>query len=193
VALLYGASGNATGAGPHQARIVGGQSYSYDPNGNLTSGGGRTLEWWSDNQPLSVTSGGVSESYTYDADGQRVTKVRAGVTTVYLEGGLWEETAGGTAKLTYLVGGQAVAVRSTAGFNLVTYLHTDHLGSVSVATDTSGALVSRAYYDPWGKIRRGSVPQSARSFTGQYLDDTGLLFYNARYGTPRIRSTRVVS
>jgi cell division septation protein DedD len=41
--MAYGANLNATGAGPHQARLVGGQPFTYDANGNLTSGGGRTI------------------------------------------------------------------------------------------------------------------------------------------------------
>jgi YD repeat-containing protein len=35
----YGANGDATGAGPYQARVIGGNAYAYDTNGNLTSGG----------------------------------------------------------------------------------------------------------------------------------------------------------
>ena len=42
IARTYGATGSGTGAGPHQARNVGGASYLYDANGNLTSGGGRS-------------------------------------------------------------------------------------------------------------------------------------------------------
>jgi hypothetical protein len=34
-----------TNSGPHQARTVGGATSSYDANGNLTSGGGRTFTW----------------------------------------------------------------------------------------------------------------------------------------------------
>jgi hypothetical protein len=30
------------------------------------------------------------------------------------------------------------------------------------------------------------VPETKHNFTGQYLDDTGLLFYNARYYDPAI-------
>jgi hypothetical protein len=36
-AYIYGANGNGTGAGPHQARSVGGQPYSYDADCNLTA------------------------------------------------------------------------------------------------------------------------------------------------------------
>lgn len=183
--IAYGANGTGTGAGPHQARTVGGLQYSYDATGNLLSGGGRSYTWAADNQPASITSGGVTESYTYTADGARVTKVRNGVTTLYLAG-LWEETSDGLSrKAYYVVNGAPVAVRDL-GNTQVTYLHGDHLGSVSVATDAAGQLLSRQYFDPWGTVLSGRVPQTQRSFTGQYLDDTGLLFYHARYYDPAL-------
>jgi RHS repeat-associated protein len=111
-----------------------------------------------------------------------VTKTAAGTTTIYLEG-LWEEVVGGAQQAYYVVGGQPVAVRTASG---VTYLHGDHLGSVGLATDATGNEVSRQAFDPWGKARSGSIPQTSRNFTGQVLDGTGLLYYHARYYDPAI-------
>ena len=51
---------------------------------------------------------------------------------------LAEETAGGATKVYYPFNGQTVAVRDT-GTNVVTYMHGDHLGSVSVASTSGGA------------------------------------------------------
>ena len=48
---------------------------SYDNNGNLSSNG-RSHQWNADNQPTSISSGGTTESYVYDAEGQRVTRTR---------------------------------------------------------------------------------------------------------------------
>jgi RHS repeat-associated protein len=69
--------------------------------------------------------------------------------------------------------------------------YTDQLGSVSVATAANGALVAQQEYDPWGKVRpyavpRATITQTKRNYTGQILDSTGLLFYNARYYDPAI-------
>jgi YD repeat-containing protein len=81
-----GAAGNA-----HAPATVGGQAYAYDANGNVTSGGGRTYVWDANNRPTSIAGpDGVAEAYGYDADGQRVSRTRAGVTTVYLAGA-WEQ------------------------------------------------------------------------------------------------------
>jgi RHS repeat-associated protein len=37
---------------------------------------------------------------------------------------------------------------------------------------------------PWGAPRSGSVSATKRNYTGQYRDDTGLLYYHARYYDP---------
>ena len=49
------------------------------------------------------------------------------------------------------IGMQDVLTRAVR--HVVTYLHGEHLG-VSLATDSSGAVVSRQNFDPWGKARQ---------------------------------------
>jgi len=69
----------------------------------------------------------------------------------------------------------------------VTYLHGDHLGSASLATDASGARVSAMRYTPFGETRVGDAPTDRR-FTGQRqeagigLYDYGARFYSASLG-----------
>ena len=182
-ALQYGANLNGTGAGPHQARRIAGQTATYDANGSLTAGNGRTIAWTTDNQPRTVTASGTTESYTYDATGQRLTKTRNGLTTLYLEG-TWEETVNTSGvtqarKRYFTFAGQTIAVRDVEA-NQLTYIHSDHLGTVSVTTDAARTVTSRQFFDPWGAPQSGTVGATARAYTGQYLDATGLLFYNAR-------------
>jgi len=59
---------------------------------------------------------------------------------------------------------------------------------VSTVTDSSGQVVSSQSFDPWGKVHAGTTPvtQTKVNYTGQRLDDTGLLFYNARYYDPTL-------
>ena len=57
--------------------------------------------------------------------------------------GIWEQIVGGASTRYYTFNGQAIAVRDSAT-NAVTYLHGDHLGSVSLATNSSGAVVRAA-------------------------------------------------
>jgi uncharacterized protein RhaS with RHS repeats len=96
---------------------------------------------------------------------------------------LLEEESTGTTRTLYTFNGRVVAERTktSGGGNTLHYLHSDHLGSVAYTTSSSGALVSRQDYTPWGD-RRGSlnISETALDFTGQRRNGTGLLFYNAR-------------
>ena len=57
---------------------------------------------------------------------------------------------------------------------------------MSVATKADGTLASRQEFDPWGSVHSGNVAETTLDYTGQWRDDTGLLFYNARYYDPAI-------
>jgi uncharacterized protein RhaS with RHS repeats len=60
------------------------------------------------------------------------------------------------------VGGSMLGVRVLHSDNSVTtrYFHKDHLGSLAVITNETGAVVERDSYDAWGKRRfpTGQVP-----------------------------------
>ena len=87
-------------------------------------------------------------SFTYDADGQRISATVDGVTTVYPFAHY--EVEGTTVRKYYLIGGQRVAMR-TAG--ALSYLLTDHLGSTAVTTDAAGAKTGELRYLPFGATR----------------------------------------
>lgn len=82
----------------------------------------------------------------------------------------------------YAASGPTVANALTS----VVYIHSDHLGSISTVTDQGGNVVSQQQYDPWGKVRSGSVGQTKLNYTGQRKDDTGLLYFHARYYDPSL-------
>ena len=110
--------------------------------------------------------------------------------------------AGQTWKSYYYAGNQLIALRvegdPVPSKNGVYYLHTDHLGSTSLTTcgNTSGCAGTplggempgtRQNYYPFGQIRTpGTNLLTDKGFTGQRLDDTGLMFYNARYYSPLV-------
>jgi RHS repeat-associated protein len=376
------------GGGPHAVITVGGIGLTYDANGNMLSGPSlpdgslRTYAWNADNQPTSITSGGAVEQYMYDADGERVTRVRNSVATYYIGGLVEVDQPSGVRRTSYTFNGQVVATReegnewwtnltgvaasgntltktagstgwdsgaisvatisagtgigyaeatgdSTVGskmfglgsgdssasyddiefawelqdgggtriyengklqvdqptsyvpgtvfrvaveydlnqdryvvrwykngaviwtethptlsyplvldtsiytpgarvahaylvptggasgpqsgkpgtspnpalpagskgagapaaplfVNSLTYLHADHLGSVSLATNSAGQVVSQQEFDPWGKTRSGNVPETTLNYTGQRQDGTGLLYYHSRYYDPAL-------
>jgi RHS repeat-associated protein len=125
----------------------------------------------------------VTETYAYDAAGARVTRTSNGATIVTVAD-LWERTVGGATTHFYRFGADIIGVRrSDQGTR---HLFSDHLGSVSAATTASGALVGMQHYDPWGRVRTGGIGLTARTFTGQRLDATGLLYYHARYYDPTL-------
>ena len=89
----------------------------------------------------------------------------------------------------YYIGSSRVAMRQTnAVSSTVTYLHTDHLGTVSIATNGGGQLVARTLNMPYGGVRwsSGSMPTDY-GFTGM-KDDTyiKLIQMGARWYDPQI-------
>jgi RHS repeat-associated protein len=68
----------------------------------------------------------------------------------------------------------------------LTYLHTDHLGSASLATDATGGVASEMRYYPYGQTRSGTMATDRR-YTGQRWEaGIGLYDYNARYYDPAL-------
>ena len=84
----------------------------------------------------------------------------------------------------YYIGSSRVAMRrSTSTGSEVTYLHTDHLGTVSIATDASGQVLARTLNMPYGSVRWSSgVMPTDWGYTGQKeAIGTGLVYLHARY------------
>ena len=183
----YVPSGAYSSTQPHAVTNAGGTSIGYDANGNMASGNGRTGYGWNvENTLAQITDGGsTQESYTYDADGERITRTRNSTTTFYAWGLIEQDlVTGGATRSNYLFDGQVVAVRDSSSA-AVTYLHGDMLGSISVALQ-NGAVVSKQNFDPWGKVRTGGISQTTFNYTQQKLDGTGLLYYHARYYDPSL-------
>ncbi|WP_142249226.1 RHS repeat domain-containing protein [Bradyrhizobium sp. UNPF46] len=178
-------------------------TFTYDLNGNQTSGLGRTIAWTSYNKPASITQGTRTISFVDDTDHQRFKQVTPEGTKLYLSafGVEAEVTNPGTSSqiwTDYLSVGDAMfGMRTiqTASETVATrYFHSDHLGSIAVITNEAGAVVERLSYDAWGKRRNpsgtddttGSITsQSSRGFTGQeQLSVSGLVHLNGRVYDP---------
>jgi RHS repeat-associated protein len=87
----------------------------------------------------------------------------------------------------YYAGGQRIAVRErTATTDELTYLHGDHLGSASLATDASGGVLSEMRYTPYGETRAGDMATDRRYTCQRWEDGLGLYDYNARYYDPAL-------
>src|SRR3989344_2083466 len=82
-----------------------------------------------------------------------------------------------------------IHIHPVSASETLTYIHSDHLGSTTLETDATGKKVSKQVYYPYGETRttEGTLA-TERHYTGQVSDkeDTGLLYYNARYYDPKI-------
>jgi RHS repeat-associated protein len=172
----------AYGSKPHAVTQVGSNNYTYDDNGNMESGGGRTITWDVETQPISITKDGVTTTFTYDGDGNRVKQMVGSTLTTYVN--KYYEKTGSEVTTNYYLGNKLVAVREGT---TLSYILQDHLGSTSGTADASGTLVSTISYFSFGDSRNstGTLPTD-KLFTGQRLDTTGLYYYGARYYDPGI-------
>ena len=235
VAIAYDALGNITeksdvcsaancmaygaGAGPHALTSITGTyngvtnpTFAYDADGNMTSGGGRTITSTSFNMAASIVDGANSAALSYDSEHARYKQVAVGAnagTTYYrndpISGMMEEEFIAGatTTWRDYLMAdGKMVGERSCIGAAPCTgtvtlqYFTLDHLGSIAVITNATGAIVERDSYDAWGKRRNadgtaancGTVTSSTtRGFTGQeMMDGVCYVNFNARVYDPSL-------
>jgi RHS repeat-associated protein len=83
----------------------------------------------------------------------------------------------------YQFNGQTVAMRKNG---VLSYLHGDHLGSTVATSNSSGTFSGQEWYHAYGRYRGGHELGSENRFTGQKLDATGLMYYNARYYDPEL-------
>ena len=173
---------------PHAVSNVGSNTYAYDANGNQTTrviasgslAGTYNLSYDAENRLVQVKKNNSAiATYTYDADGRQVKSVVNSVTTLFV--GAHYQVEGELTTKYYLAGGQRIAMRTPN--NSVSYLLTDHLGSTSLTTNSTGVVTSELRYSPWGETRytSGTSPTNYR-FTGQRQEASfGLYFYNARW------------
>jgi RHS repeat-associated protein len=206
--LNYPTSG--TGAvRPHAVASVTGSvngvtnpSFTFDANGNLTSGAGRSWSWTAANRPKDITQGNMVTAFTYGPERQRVKQtvtVAGSVTkTIHYAGVMEKEISGAVTQVrTYLPNGVGVIIETSGGANpgtVTRYLHRDRLGSVSAISNETGAVLERHSYDPWGKRRNADGTDAASNltsaiddtgFTGhEMLDDLGLVHMNGRVYDP---------
>jgi RHS repeat-associated protein len=194
---------------PHGVTSIDGgivqSTFTYDPNGNQTSGLGRTVIYNSYNKPSSIQQGSLTLGFSDDVDHQRYKQTMMQgptvTTTRYFDAfGIHAElvTSATTQWNDYLmVGGSMVGVRFLQASTVtLRYFHQDHLGSIAVLTDQNGAVVERDAYDAWGKRRfpngtddpTGSiVSQTIQGFTGQeMLGSVGLVHLNGRVYDPYV-------
>jgi RHS repeat-associated protein len=173
----------------NQQTGFGGQTLSYDNNGNLTSDGTNTYTWNARNQLSSMSGPGLTASFQYDALGRRNGKTINSATTSFLYDGLnvVQEQSGGTASANTLTGGVDQLFTRTDSSGTVSSL-ADALGSIIALTDSSGVIQTQYSYEPFGKATAtGAASNNPSKYAGREDEGTGLYFYRARYYAPALQ------
>lgn len=165
-------------------------SYTYDPNGSLTSDGTRTYEWDAANRLVRVLEGPTElASFVYDGQGRRTQKIAGGLTRTYVYDGedILEERLSTGPVYRYVHGpGIDQPLARVDGGAVAAYYLADHLGSIVQETDSAGVVSLTREYDPYGNLIQGSAT-GGYAYTGREWDpEINLYYYRARYYDPRV-------
>jgi RHS repeat-associated protein len=193
-------------------------NFYYDNNGNMLCVTGHaqcdgyaalSMQYFSFNKVSSVAQGSTTLTYAYDPEHNRIAQNAPQGTTNYFNdpaSNVMSERFSSGSSYTWrtyiMVEGKIVAVRIAPSSTPISmrYFVTDHLGSIAVMTDTSGNVLNRYSFDPWGLPRDPTTwsnpncsadgPQApyTRGFTGQeHLPGSiCLINFNARLYDPQI-------
>lgn len=190
------------------------ETFEYDPNGNMIykrAAGAivRTVTYTSFNKPATIASGTTTLSFAYGPDRDRYMQtIRKGTQTETLHyiGKLFErlKKSDGTFEFkNYLyAGGRMVAIDTRysdpAKADRLEYVHQDHLGSIDAVTSSTGMIVERSQYTPFGEQLAGVVWKdniisqlnlniTRRGYTNhELLADVGLVHMNGRVYDPQL-------
>ena len=180
-ALTYGNTSN-----PHALTEIDGQTWTYDANGNAISTGDSTLTWTYRDELSNSSDGTSTTNYLYDQNGTRRYKANSGNKTYYARD--YIENSDGSKEWHISSLGNPVFMQAEAADSTQTnnWIHTDHLGSIAVMTDSSGAWTSARDYYPFGNERvnetQGTGSDDRFDYTGKERDEeSGLMYFEARY------------
>jgi RHS repeat-associated protein len=201
VTYTYDEVGNRTDLGSVIApgnRLVkfNGDSLVYDADGNLIKrrrGGGdvQRLHWNSLGQLVAVWTSGVdSVSFAYDASGRRARKWSASQIRQYLYDGdeLFAELDGSGAVIAeYAYYWRVDNPHSVRRSGVMYYYASEVPGHITGLLSSTGSVINRYSYSPFGVIQDSSVTISSDilRYAGRELDrETGLYLMRARYYDP---------
>ncbi len=197
--LTYAYLGNrlsavTDGSGSNLGVKNGVSNYGYDANGNMISDGNRnaTLNYNYLNLPKTVTIGGKTLTYDYDAAGTKHKYIADTVTFKYA--GAFEYKQVGASNVLDRIAlreGQAVFRKGALKFE---YGLKDHLGNVRVVFDEFGQVLQRTDYYPFGlSINRDGALPKVQNWVNRYLYNekelqvgSGYLDFGARMYMPEV-------
>jgi RHS repeat-associated protein len=162
---------------------------TYDAKGNLTSAGGVTYGYSSENL-LTSASGGITLAYDPMLRLYQIAGGTLGTTRFAYDGGdLIAEYNGSNAMLRRYVHGpesdEPLVWYEGSGRSDRRFLHSDERGSVIATSDTSGTMLITLAYDEYGIPKPGNSGRF--QYTGQtWLPELGMYYYKARLYSPTL-------
>ena len=168
-----------------------GKAITYDGIGNPLSDGTWTYTWQHGRQLSEMSKSGTDITYSYDADGLRISKTANGTTYhyYYLDSQLVEMTwDSNKLHFTYDSAGPASVNYNGTIYNYIKNLQGDVVGIV----DINGVVVVQYTYDAWGNplSTSGTMASTLGSanplrYRGYIYDtETGLYYLQSRYYNP---------
>ncbi|MEA3044453.1 MAG: hypothetical protein QOH47_2291 [Sphingomonadales bacterium] len=184
----YAVDRSYTANGLNQYSGVGGLTYGYDANGNLTSDGSRTFLYDVENRMVA----GVGATLSYDPLGRlfQVTASGGGVTRFLYDGDAlvaeYDGAGAMTRRYVHWDGADApIMAYATAALTSPSYLHADHQGSIVAISGPAGTPVTINTYDEYGIPGLNNAGRF--QYTGQvWLPELGLYYYKARIYSPTL-------
>ena len=186
----------------------------YDENGNLTREGQSRHYEWNANDKMAVfknqagsSTPSVYTNYFYNAQGERVKKhTRKGnklIVTFYMDGGMFETSyvkpTGGSIDNnrfynTIKISDDGATIATIrVGKNVddntfaIKYIVGDHLNNSTAVLKTTGTLINREEYYPFGETSFGGFQYKRYRYNGKEKDEeSGLYEYGQRYYAPWI-------
>jgi len=169
---------------------VGGNTYSYDGNMNISGDGTWTFGFNTQNQMVSASKAGTSVSYVYDSVHRQTQKTVGSTKSRYVYAG-WQRIADydgttGNLQTRHVYGpGLDEPLMEVSSGGTLTFLHADKVGSIVATTNNSGVVTNQNQFGPFGETP--SLGGTTFGFTGQRFDpDTGLYYFKNRYYSPAI-------
>ena len=168
-----------------------GQAVTYDEIGNPITFGSKTFEWCG-RQLERITDGDNTYVYSYNTDGDRVSKTVNGVKTEYFYNGsilAGQKTGDETLIFMYDNNGDAFGFI----YNGEEYYYIKNVQNDIVAiADKNGTVVANYYYDAWGNVTQitgdtalaQTNPLRYRSY--YYDSETGYYHLKSRYYSPEV-------
>ena len=160
------------------------KSAGYDTAGNQATLGSVAMSYDGESRMTTAVKSIVGQSWTtqykYDGDGRRVRKIdAASATTVFVYDAM------GNLAAEYFSG-------SVTGTRGVDYLTADHLGSTRMIANSSGTVLAKRDYQPFGEEVPSGIgarpevyghqTEIRQQFTGKERDaETGLDYFETRY------------